>query len=195
MTIERLHDARPFSAFIYGHSFVTSTAVDGTPELIMRGRGIQWRNYGLAGSITAQLISRAAGKVHPYGPLSPASILIIIAGINDYNNAVTGATCTTNHTTLATDAKAAGFDWVIACTAPASIDVTGGEETQRGLGNTALLAADTPGGAGIDYTVDLAADAVLAADILAGDGTHPSSIVGRQRIADLIAVPLDLITA
>lgn len=174
----------PGRVFYYGHSFLTSITPTSTAGLIVAGRNIPIQTGAVAGLTCAQLITRQARRCSPYGPLATNSGLIIIAGVNDYadTNNRTGAAVVADHQTIATAALAAGFDWVLASTCPAStIIVT--NEAQRLAGNASLLALS--GGPLFAGIVDLAASAILAANIAAGDGTHPSSIVGRQEIADL----------
>lgn len=175
----------------FGHSFLTGETPTSILGLIIAGRNVPYKNASIGGNFLNLMVNSAPRKVHPWGPIAPNSGLILLAGINDYATPFfrTGAAVYADHVTIATAAKLAGFDWVLPATCPFGIGATA-NDAERIIGNGLLLA--NAGTAPFQHgVVDLAASSILAADIAAGDGTHPFTIAGRQEIADLFDPYLD----
>ena len=144
-------------------------------------------NLGIGGAKVSEMIANFKDVDAAYA--TKKSILCLLGGHNDLNNAVTGANLYTSVTTYHTMAKATGYK-TIAMTVFSSALLTAGEETQR-LDFNSRLSADH---SFADGFVDLAADARLQnpADTtyFNADGVHLTD-AGYAVIAALVKPVLD----
>lgn len=188
--------ASKWRVVFYGQSLVAATVVNSTTEYTMRGRGVPWGSAAVGGLAWSQLDDLAASLLHPTLAKATNVVVVMVGGTTDYASGFPEASVLANMTTVAMDAKAAGdLVTVINTTTTPSVSISGGNETNRLEGNALLLAE--AGGAAFDYVVDLAGDPDLDDHTDTNwysDGTHPTD-AGRQRIAELLSVPLDIILA
>ncbi len=170
---------------------------DSYPHLMMATRPYLW---SAAPSVTGwgfvQLKKKIANLIAPYTTQSTTTVMIMLGAETDYAPGTdrTGAECLADQQQIATDARAAGVDKIIASTTP-DCGFSGANETARLDGNALLLAAVNPG-VTFDAVVDLAADPYLAdstnSTYYETDQTHPK-LPGRVRIAELMGRALDTV--
>ncbi len=110
--------------------------------------------------------------------------VVLMLGLNDYNNARTGAQFTTDVQTWITSSKAANpTRKVIVCTTSKSALIVGSENTQRLAGNALILAdAVSSWGADAAYDLDAALPEPTSDATIYSDGTHWTTLA-CQRVA------------
>lgn len=141
-------------------------------------------NYGIGGMSWNELLAIEPGRSFAAGKASANTSLVMIGGTRNIVLGQTGAQFYAANKAMADGARAAGYDYVIGTTTPAYAGISGTEETNRLAGNALLIAN---GDAAFSYVVDIGGDALIQADILAGDGIHwTGGVNGSQRGALLI---------
>jgi hypothetical protein len=109
--------------------------------------------------------------------------VVLMAGLNDYNNARTGAQFVANMQTWITSALAANPGRkIIVCTCPKGANVIGSEDTERLAGNASILANALTWGAHAVYDIDAALPEPTSDTTIFNDGTHWTTLA-CQRVA------------
>lgn len=194
MTRTRLRAPAPVRVVFDGQSRITA-ASGNPPAYVMAGTGVPWVTVAVPGDGWYDLTATAATRLWPQARTTGTDVLVLAGGEGDIWNAApsgqqTGAVAYARLVAYADAARTAGFDAVIACTAPpAGPDVLGtGRPTPSEVealdGYNALIRGSDE----FDAVADVAAALPDATDtdLFLIDRTHLTA-AGAQVSASVIA--------
>lgn len=158
----------------------------------LRAQGIKATRYDtFVGGIAWVQLDEQPGRFAAANA-GAVTIQVQCGGTTDYAAGASGLSCFTAMSLIATEGRAAGFDYIIGTTTTPSSTIAGADETQRLDGNSRLMASSAlvANGGPFDRVVDLAANASLddsSDTTYYSDGTH-WTIAGAALAASLVEV-------
>lgn len=115
------------------------------PAAVMDGLGVPWTISGVSGASWTTLASTVELRTHQYFKPYRNSILVLAGGSSDVSDSGdndTGAQALADMEAYADAARAAGANYIIACTVTPANIMTGDGEAQRLILNTGILASN-----------------------------------------------------
>jgi lysophospholipase L1-like esterase len=154
---------------------------------IVSGQRVKWyRNAGVSGETTAQMLARIQADVIAYKP----GIVITGGATNDLGQGVPTATTRANIVAIVDTLRAAGISVVLRTSPPCNVDGAGRRSATEKHNAWIAGFADARGIPLLDYygpVVDETTGAFAAA--YTSDGVHPNA-AGQRRIADAAVATL-----